>query len=368
MALEALPTGASLESLVGDAVQALPITNSLSGDVIGSLRSRDRRRFKRHGAVAAAAAAAPSESMIACSGPVQSKASVSSVGVTARSGIAAARDRKSSDCQMLLSGQEGKDGHAVVRYAAHGVPFAVDIAAMLQHDASTGQALQVKRLKAGSWSVKKSSQKSNGWSPYPIELSLQLEHVYQSLLPPDASSSLASSDASPCPLLQALAKAGAEPGSMPEEEVRTAADSALEAAAAGSRSAEVAVKLVTALVLRQELRCTPMDARRAGLVAGSMTLLQIVLRSAPGMQLIGLEVFDQKYAGIKLNEDGRKNGIRSLLSRGMVLGRQAPLSKLLRKIQADSIPLWEARLLDAMLREFSLLPEQVVVRIKSFMV
>lgn len=45
---------------------------------------------------------------------------------------------------------------------------------------------------------------------------------------------------------------------------------------------------------------------------------------------------------------GRKNAVRTLLARGMRLGAAAPISKLLHKVEADSVPLWQARYFDAM--------------------
>merc|ERR1712224_917132 len=102
-------------------------------------------------------------------------------------------------------------------------------------------------------------------------------------------------------------------------------------------------------------------------IVGRMSELKAVLASDPSMVLIGLEIFDQKYAGIKLNEEGRKHTLRSLMARGMVLGHHASSSKLLKKIAADSTPLWEARFFDALLRVYTSLPEQAVQRIWAFM-
>merc|ERR550525_2245840 len=109
--------------------------------------------------------------------------------------------------------------------------------------------------------------------------------------------------------------------------------------------------------MHQGLRCTPADARQAGLIIGSMALLRAVLASHSSMQLVGMEIFDCKYPSIKLNKRGRKDGIRCLLARGMTLGTHAPNSKLLRKVEADSVPLWNARFLDAMLHAFCFLTE-----------
>merc|ERR1712187_819883 len=115
------------------------------------------------------------------------------------------------------------------------------------------------------------------------------------------------------------------------------------------------------------LRCTPAEARHAGLVIGSMNLLRAVILSDPSMQLSGIEIFDRKFPGLKVNERGRKNGIRSLLARGMTLGQHAPASKVLRKIEDDSLPLFASRFFAAMLQAYDFLPEQVVRRISMFL-
>jgi len=96
-------------------------------------------------------------------------------------------------------------------------------------------------------------------------------------------------------------------------------------------------------------------------------LLREVLRSDAALALTGLEVFDQRYPSLKLNVPGRKNAIRSLLARGMTLGAHAPASKLLRKIEADSIPLWEEKCLEAMMNACPLMPERARDQVRSFL-
>mmetsp|Transcript_113112 Transcript_113112/g.320112 ORF Transcript_113112/g.320112 Transcript_113112/m.320112 type:complete len:415 (-) Transcript_113112:102-1346(-) len=327
----------------------------------GELRSRGRRQAKRHGVDAQSAVA-------------------HCLAVRHAPERPSGRDKKSSDCRVLLTGQE--EGHATVRYSAHGVAFDVDVRAMEQRDAVTGQVSHVRRLRPGCWSVKKSSQKSNGWTPYPKELAHELERVYEGRRRSLAESAMVVSDEplledpgrcvshgpAPSQIEALLAReSGLELGAMGRDEVDATVRIAFEEAVRGPRHAAAAAVLLVRLARRQGLQCSAADARRAGLVVGSMVLLRAVIESTPSMSLLGAEVFDQKYAGIKLNERGRKDGIRSLLARGMTLGSHAPSSKLLRKVEADSVPLWEARFIDAMLRTFPLIPEQAILRIGTFL-
>ena len=90
------------------------------------------------------------------------------------------------------------------------------------------------------------------------------------------------------------------------------------------------------------------DARRAALIFGSMWLLRIVFARAD-FRLVGQPIYDRQYPkiGAGLNSEEHKACIRALLSRGMVLGKAAPQSKLLRKIEADALIAWERRCFEA---------------------
>merc|ERR1712232_1039252 len=99
------------------------------------------------------------------------------------------------------------------------------------------------------------------------------------------------------------------------------------------------------------LRCTLDDVRRAGLLVGSIAMLQLVLASNSKIQLQGMPIFDRRYPGqFKLNEVGRKRCLKAMLARGAVLGppNLLPSSKLLRKIEADAMAEWARRYLDSM--------------------
>jgi len=355
------------------------IADSQGADAVDStLRSRDRRRLRRHGSEAEKIRdySSTSANPLLASHPVEAQRLPSSgKGLkgspqSSASERVVARDRKSSDCRVRLCGREGLDGHAHVQYSAHGVAFDVDLQSMVQNDSNTGQTLKVRRLRAGSWSVKKGSQKSNGWTPYPDELSMELERVYAQILLNELEATSIQSEpqaVSELSLSSLLAHIGnLASGEMSHDEVQQAKQATLEKACLGPNMFMDAAKLITHLARRQGLRCSSDDARKAGLIIGSMSILKAVLGSDPEMQLFGVEIFNQKYAGIKLNMQGRKDCIRSLLARGMILGSHAPSSKLLKKVEADSLPLWETRFLSALFAKFDDLPEQSVTRIWSF--
>ena len=100
-----------------------------------------------------------------------------------------------------------------------------------------------------------------------------------------------------------------------------------------------------------------------------MHLLRAVLASAPGLSLAGEDIFNRRYPKLRMQDEGRKNCIRCLLSRGMVLGTNdhLPQSKLLRKIEMDAEPLWAERCLDSMMRDCPKLPETIRTRILIYL-
>ena len=57
------------------------------------------------------------------------------------------------------------------------------------------------------------------------------------------------------------------------------------------------------------------------------------------IQVLGQEIFDRRYPGFVLGKE-HKCCIKMLLARGAKLGRNAPNSKLLRKVESDCLDLW----------------------------
>merc|ERR1711879_712181 len=111
------------------------------------------------------------------------------------------------------------------------------------------------------------------------------------------------------------------------------------------------VNLLLSFASRHGMRCDAGCARRAGLVVGSMRFLQAVFSTTPELCLIGEEVFDKKYPKLSLQDEGRKNCVRCLLARGMILGNRnfVPTSKLLRKVDADAEAAWVQRCLQSIM-------------------
>ena len=108
------------------------------------------------------------------------------------------------------------------------------------------------------------------------------------------------------------------------------------------------------------------DVRRAALIFGSMWLLRIVFLRAD-LRLVGQPIYDRQYPkiGAGLSSEQHKACIRALLSRGMVLGKAAPHSKLLRKIEADALVAWERRCFDAIAAHVHL-PDEICQSISEY--
>jgi hypothetical protein len=120
-------------------------------------------------------------------------------------------------------------------------------------------------------------------------------------------------------------------------------------------------------ICSQRLQFSVDDARSIALFLGDISKLQEVLCSEPQVQLLGMEIFDRAYPGVALRKPGIKSSIKILLARGAKLGRFAPSSKLLRKIEADEIPAWIQRYLNSMARAGMELPEPVQHQVCKFL-
>lgn len=263
---------------------------------------------------------------------------------------------------------EGREKAAVLKFTSHsGSRYEVDLRTMIQLNVETGKKRAVQRKKRNCWLYKTDSR---GWQAYPADFTCQLERVSARLgfhsvsgEPPSPDEGCSTHE------MQALLDTAlqADPGSMAAADVAGMLGAAFEAATRGPQEVGMAVRLIGQLAQQQGLRCGLVDARRVGLILGSMSLLQAVLASDAAMVLAGAEVYDQKYPSLQMNVVGRKNAIRCLLARGMVLGAAAPSGKLLKKLEADAAPLWSARFLDALLKTWPQMPDMVVVRINSFL-
>ena len=109
---------------------------------------------------------------------------------------------------------------------------------------------------------------------------------------------------------------------------------------------------------------TKREVRKA-LLSGQFERLHLLLGAQPQVQLCCFEIFDQRYPGFVLGHE-QKSCVKMLLARGAKLGKCAPSSKLLRKVEADSERLW----LLCFMRSMSLagmdLPDSVQQHVKLF--
>lgn len=104
------------------------------------------------------------------------------------------------------------------------------------------------------------------------------------------------------------------------------------------------------------------EVRQAAFAGACSRVQQLLCR---GIQALGEEIFDRRYPGFVLGRE-HKCCIKMLLARGAKLGRFAPNSKLLRKVDSDCLDLWAT----CFLRSASLagydLPETVQQIVSGF--
>jgi hypothetical protein len=118
---------------------------------------------------------------------------------------------------------------------------------------------------------------------------------------------------------------------------------------------------------------------------GSLSLLRILVVEA-GVDVCGLVLFDNGGAPAPAKHDLRgalrsreslkalqfdvqqsKEALKALMARGALLGRHAPPSKLLRKLEEDGNALWNERALDGLTKAHPEIPEVVVERLQAFL-
>eukprot|EP00930_Biecheleria_cincta_P001979 TRINITY_DN103057_c0_g1_i1.p1 TRINITY_DN103057_c0_g1~~TRINITY_DN103057_c0_g1_i1.p1 ORF type:complete len:403 (-),score=56.51 TRINITY_DN103057_c0_g1_i1:20-1228(-) len=259
--------------------------------------------------------------------------------------------------------------------------YDIDVVRMQQTHVETGSIRKIRREKKGVWRFDK---KGSTWGIYPGIVSVELERIFLAL---GRRGLLMSSEndrkSSSQKVREESSQADTDPYGFSEvslndlerrlsldsftpESLASACELLFSSAEAGGLLAAArAADLLESFAAGLALRCTADHVRRAGLVVGSMRLLQAVLRSAPNLQLVGIDIFDRKYPKLSLQDVGRKNCVRCLLSRGMRLGSSThvPQGKLLRKVEADAEPAWTERYLDCMMTENPQLPEWVRIRV-----
>mmetsp|Transcript_24667 Transcript_24667/g.44879 ORF Transcript_24667/g.44879 Transcript_24667/m.44879 type:complete len:417 (-) Transcript_24667:28-1278(-) len=153
----------------------------------------------------------------------------------------------------------------------------------------------------------------------------------------------------------------ASPGHLPLQDALVACDALL----APGVKPSVVLPALSALVRHQGLQFSVEDARRAALHVGSRAVLQLVLCSAPQVQVVGVDIFDRRYPGLVLDES-RKECIKILFARGAQLGKVAPPGKLLRKVEGDMLEAWVWRYLDSAARAGIDFPDVVQQHVLEF--
>jgi len=183
-----------------------------------------------------------------------------------------------------------------VRYNLRsGATFEVNILTMTQTNQETGNTRKVERRGAGDWCVQGAGQRQGRWNEaFPASVVAELERVYLGL--PEPSSVEAKLEPPQSGALEEILQKEccSAHGDMAPEAVLEAKRLAFDAATRDRRLITKSVKVLAQLASRQSLRCTPADARCAGLIIGSMAILQVVLQSNPAMCLVGEEIFDQR--------------------------------------------------------------------------
>jgi len=273
---------------------------------------------------------------------------------------------------------------SLVEFAIRKSHYVVDVNKMCQVNLSSGNRRLVWRKSATSWHFNAASSgasRSTGeafqWARYAMNVEDLLEEAFRECCSrtgaaPDNGKGLGPLEPAPGPpatLREAAARAEATtPGGLDPE----SRSELLGAALAPGAPRGPALQALRVLTEHHGMRCSAEDARLAALCTGSMAALQLVLRSNPGVQLLGLDVFERRFGnfcGRKINDEGIKHCLKALLARGACLGQPSsvPASKLLRKLDADAFPAWAQRYFSSMARAGMELPEQVQARVEAFL-
>lgn len=275
-----------------------------------------------------------------------------------------------------------------------GDSYEVHVVRMEQTHVESGSVRKIRREKPAVWRFFK---RGGNWGTYPRDVCIELDRVFLAnskrktfwhghedadISQKASSTPLASTSALPLGVTPSAGDFAGKSLVSVHEMVLSAPDHSLSAqdvdaacdllfSSAEDRPAEriIAANLLLALASHHGLTCNVTHARHAGLVIGSMCLLQAVFASTPSLCLVGEDVFNRRYPKLRMQDEGRKNSIRCLLARGMSLGSndRPPHSKLLRKIEADAEPRWAERCLDGMMRICPQLPESIRSRVLAWL-
>eukprot|EP00931_Biecheleriopsis_adriatica_P120346 TRINITY_DN95464_c0_g1_i1.p1 TRINITY_DN95464_c0_g1~~TRINITY_DN95464_c0_g1_i1.p1 ORF type:complete len:396 (+),score=53.60 TRINITY_DN95464_c0_g1_i1:61-1248(+) len=291
--------------------------------------------------------------------------------------------------RVRLVWREGTDIPVGVFYQEmSGDAYEIDISSMEQTHVASGCLRKVRLDKPSTWRF---SKQGGGWGTYPRDVSTELNRVFlarkyglnKDKMGSDSSGgimtesvgSTVSTPSKGAPLAgQSMASLLEFFSTFPDHSLTegfaiSAREHLLSVVETEPSEIGSAATLLLMLAQRQGVTCDASHVRHAGLVVGSMRLLQAVLLSAPGLWLVGEDLFNKRYPKLRIQEESRKNCIRCLLARGMLLGsnENVPSSKLLRKIETDAEPLWAGRCLSSMMRSCPLIPDTLRSRVLTYL-
>ena len=257
-------------------------------------------------------------------------------------------------------GDVHRDRHWVRFSAQNGETYQVDVRKMQQRNLRTGKIRAVSFQGQAGWFFDKCGGNSVRWLPYARSLHRVLDAALADVqTEPRGRQDDSDGDADPSQTSPQATQTQKVQAREPEKafDPLAACRDALER--------EGAVQAIKDLLeAHPSLIFSAQEARSAAL-SGQVDALQIILCRGPQVQLMGLDIFDRRYPGFVLTEQ-RKWCIKMMLARGARLGKFAPNSKLLRKVESDVLGLWTDCFLRSLLLTGLDLPDPVQERIVQF--
>ena len=252
-------------------------------------------------------------------------------------------------------GEVHRDGHLVRFTAQNGESYQVDVSKMQQRNLRTGKERAVSFQGATGWFFDRNNARPVRWLPYARSLHRVLDAAFEATdhkkhvpdVPKRSEQNVenASSEVTP-----------------PQCQEETFDPRAVCRDSLGRDNAASVIQ--TVLESHPSLEFSIHEARAAAL-SGQVEALRIVLCRGPQVQLTGQDIFDRRYPGFVLTAR-HKCCIKIMLARGARLGKFAPSSKLLRKVESDMLGLWVDRFLHSLLLAGVDLPDPVQESIVQF--
>ncbi|CAE7230187.1 unnamed protein product [Symbiodinium sp. CCMP2592] len=250
-------------------------------------------------------------------------------------------------------GEVFQEGCYVRFTAQNGETYQVDVSKMRQRNLRTGTERAVTLRGQTGWHFDMNNTRTPdpAWLPYARSLHKILDAAYASL----TDTIPAASEDAGCKVDQA------------ESQQDSKKDEAFDprAACRDSLARDGAAQAIVEVLSEHPAVEFTIDEARAAAMSGQVEALRLVLCRGPQVQLKGHDIFDRRYPGFVLTED-HKCCIKIMLARGARLGKFAPSSKLLRKVESDTLLLWTNRFLHSLLLSGVVLPDHVQEHIVQF--